>query len=408
MTVKKHYAWNMLFACCVIQGGSLGLLQNTRGIFFDPICEELGFALGDLTIYLVCMGATSCLLLPTAGRIFPRCRVKLLMSAASLLLGLSYLGCAFVNTLPAFYFLGVVQGVAATFLMYFPAPLLLGNWFGARKGFATGVAAAMSGVAGMIMNPVGVYLIGAYGWRAAQVIFGLLCIGLCLPVCLFVVRYRPEEMGLLPLAPEQRPEVGAAGSPERGITVAEGMRSPLFLITLAFSFCFAFISNYQSHLSGIETSNGFSPETAAWMISAAMLGSIVTKVLFGVVHDRFGAGVMLIGTVAFIVIGFGAFLLPGLVVQLIGCAFMGTSMGAATVALPIFIQSAFGRADSSRWLAYGTTMVSIGGTLCTVVLGYMRDFFGNYRAAIWLGISFTLLGCVLGLVVMRMSRLRKG
>ena len=399
MTAKKHYAWYMLFACCVIQGGTLGLLQNTRSIFFDPICDELGFALGDLTLYMVCLGVTSCLLLPTAGRLFPRCRVNLLMSAASLLLGISYLGCAFADTLPSFYILGALQGVAATFLLYFPVPLLLGNWFGARKGFATGIAAAMSGVGGMVMNPIGAYLIGTYGWRTAQIVFGLLSIGLCLPVCLLIVRYRPEEMGLLPLVPER--EVALS---ESGITVEEGRRGPLFMLTLICAFCFAFISNYQSHLSGIETSNGFSPEMAAWMISAAMFGSIVTKVLFGVVHDHFGAGIMLLGTTGCIVIGFGALLLPGLAVQLIGCLFMGTSMGAATVALPIFIQSVFGRADSSRWLAYGSTMVSIGGTLCTMVLGYMRDFFGDYLVAIWLGIGLAVLGCVLGFAVMKISR----
>ena len=38
-----HYAWYILAACCCIQFGGCGIMQNTLGIFMPPTCRELGF-----------------------------------------------------------------------------------------------------------------------------------------------------------------------------------------------------------------------------------------------------------------------------------------------------------------------------------------------------------------------------
>ena len=35
--------------CFLIQGGLLGIISNCRGIFYDPVCAELGIKLGKLT-----------------------------------------------------------------------------------------------------------------------------------------------------------------------------------------------------------------------------------------------------------------------------------------------------------------------------------------------------------------------
>ena len=48
---KFHYAWLILAGCCILQGASLGLVNNCAGVFFSPVCEELGFEMGELTFY---------------------------------------------------------------------------------------------------------------------------------------------------------------------------------------------------------------------------------------------------------------------------------------------------------------------------------------------------------------------
>ena len=43
---KIHYAWFILAGCCIMQGASLGLINNCSGVFYSPVCEVLGFVMG--------------------------------------------------------------------------------------------------------------------------------------------------------------------------------------------------------------------------------------------------------------------------------------------------------------------------------------------------------------------------
>jgi len=45
---RLHYAWFILAGCCILQGATLGLINNCAGVFYSPICKELGFELENL------------------------------------------------------------------------------------------------------------------------------------------------------------------------------------------------------------------------------------------------------------------------------------------------------------------------------------------------------------------------
>ena len=57
-------AWIVLLGCCLLQGGSLGLVQNSMGVFFSAVSADLGFSLGGISLYRTICGLSSCLLLP--------------------------------------------------------------------------------------------------------------------------------------------------------------------------------------------------------------------------------------------------------------------------------------------------------------------------------------------------------
>lgn len=50
---RVHRAWWMLIGCCLLQGGSLGIVHNCRGIFYAPVIEDLGFGMGAFTFYVL-------------------------------------------------------------------------------------------------------------------------------------------------------------------------------------------------------------------------------------------------------------------------------------------------------------------------------------------------------------------
>ena len=101
---RIHRAWWMLIGCCLLQGGSLGIIHNCRGIFYDPVIEDLGFGMGAFSFYILFFGVCSCFVLPFVGKLFRRIDSRILLGGASLV----FSGTVFV--------MGFFQTDAARFL----------------------------------------------------------------------------------------------------------------------------------------------------------------------------------------------------------------------------------------------------------------------------------------------------
>ncbi|KAJ3276989.1 hypothetical protein HDV01_000041 [Terramyces sp. JEL0728] len=67
---------------------------------------------------------------------------------------------------------GVLLGISIS-VAYFPALTILSQWFVEKKGFATGIAVAGSGVGGMILSPVTNWLIATMGRQQALLLSGI-------------------------------------------------------------------------------------------------------------------------------------------------------------------------------------------------------------------------------------------
>ena len=204
---KFHYAWIILAGCCILQGASLGLVNNCAGVFFSPVCEDLGFEMGQLTFYRTLYALSSAAAMPFVAWLLLRADVRAVIGIAALLFGGSTAFMGLSSELWQWYAAGILQGFASSFLCTLPAPILLGNWFQEKTGTVVGIAAVFSGFMGMLGSTGLGFVIPAVGWRAGYVIQGLLSAGLIVPVAVFLLRYRPEDMGLLAYgAKEAKPE----------------------------------------------------------------------------------------------------------------------------------------------------------------------------------------------------------
>ena len=138
-------------------------MQNTVGLFYLPVCGEMGFELGDFTFHATLKGLASCAVLPFAVQLLRRGNIRVTLTAALIVMT----GCSMLmsrlNRLWQWYAVGVVQGAAGAVLNGVTIPVLLGNWFRQKKGLAVGIAGTFSGVMGMIANPAGSALIERMG-----------------------------------------------------------------------------------------------------------------------------------------------------------------------------------------------------------------------------------------------------
>ena len=166
---RLHYAWFILAGCCILQGATLGLINNCAGVFYSPICKELGFELGKLTLYRMLYCISSALALPFVAKSFRKHDVRIVISIAAVVYGVCAVLMGTFRELWQWHVTGIIQGIASSFVCMIPAPIILGNWFKKKTGTAVGISAAFSGLVGMIGSSCLGMAIPAFGWRMSYV-----------------------------------------------------------------------------------------------------------------------------------------------------------------------------------------------------------------------------------------------
>ena len=273
---------------------TLGTGLWSVGAFVIPMEEELGWnrttLLGGLTVRALVAGALS----PFIGPLFDtRLGPRLLSMGTAVLMGVSLIGLRWVDEVWQYYLLfggvGALANVAGgTVLVEAVVP----KWFIRQRGRAVALA-SMGGVLGPIF-PAGIQAaISAFGWRDAWLALGVFTTVVLLPLT-FLIRTRPEDMGLLP---DGDTEADTAQSPSRrntnaspavDLTRGQAIRTRTFwILVLTFSLTGlgvqGFISNWLPYFQDI----GFSATTGALALTVFGIFVLPARFFWGSLADVF-------------------------------------------------------------------------------------------------------------------------
>ena len=85
MTAAKprlHYAWLILIGCCFMQAGGLGAVLDAAGVFFVPVCDDLGFTRSELSLYLTFYFIATVFAMPLVGKWITKYNVNRVLSVS--------------------------------------------------------------------------------------------------------------------------------------------------------------------------------------------------------------------------------------------------------------------------------------------------------------------------------------
>lgn len=399
MQTKKqsmHYAWLILIACCMMQGAGLGLISNCAGVFFSPVCNDLGFEMGKFTLFRTLFTMAQALTLPYVAKLFRKYDVRVIISAATVIMGgISILQGTFTS-LWQFYVFGIIQGCAAAFIGVIPAPILLGNWFYKNTGTAVGISAAFSGLVGMIGSSALGVLIPAYGWRTSYMIIGVSAMVLILPFSLFILRYKPEDKGMLPYGADEnyvsKTDAKAAAKKEK---FSDFAKQPIFYISLTAYACSIISSYLNSFLPSCGLEAGLPMATAALLTSLALCGNMTTKLFLGKLCDSYGVIKIFVLSIVVAIVGHGLIFIGSTAPMMAGALLYGITMPLSTVLMPLFCRL-FWKGDT---YASAYSYVSMFGMLISApfntLFGTMYDMTGNYDLTIISSTAFVVVVLVM-------------
>ncbi len=393
---ESAYALVRLTASLLI--GSVGSVGMWAVVVALPAVQaEFHVARADASLpYTLCMlgfGAGAVVI----GRLVDRFGIVGPVVGASLTLGLAFIVSGLAPSLMLFALANLLIGFgsSATF-----APLIadISHWFTRRRGIAVAICAAGNYLGGALWPPVVQRLIEAFGWRANQIIVGIACIALMLPLVLVLRRRLTAQ------------EVAAAEATAGAASSSLGLNPyALFaLLCLAGVSCCVAMSMPQVHIVAYCSDLGYGVARGAEMLSLMMGFGIVSRIASGFIADRIGGlGTLLIGSFLQGVALFLYLLFDGLTPLYVISALFGLFQGGIVPMYAIIVREYFPPKLAGTLVGLVIMSTILGMALGGWLSGAIFDLTGSYWQAFANGLAWNVLnGAVALWLLMRRNRLR--
>lgn len=397
MNKQKMYPWLILAACCSLSAATMGIVSSAMPVFYAPTAQGLNTGVGTISLYATLLSLTTGLFGPVLVTLLKRFNIKAIVVAGGVLCGLAIFSMSFFSTPFLFYVAGIIAGIGYACCAAITINTVLVNWFHNKLSTVTGIAFSFSGAAGAIMSPIFASIISSAGWRVAYMVTGVLIILLTVPVGLFIIAKRPEDLHLKPYGYKEFDEDLIALSKFRNAGMKNGT-----VIMILLSIFGAIVVNFGSHVSSYMTSLNYDAAAAASVLSVCMVSNVITKLLMGALAEKLGtfraiqlyAIFPILGLIFFLLVPTGSSMFRYLAPACFGVMFAITSVGLSIAARELVSDD---RYDSVY--ATSTLVVFVVGAIMISVYGTFYDIFGTYSVSLIFGLVFAILMFVLVLYV---------
>jgi MFS family permease len=346
------------------------------GAFFVPMADEFGSPRSAIALFFSITTFLYFALGVVTGRVSDRIgpRPVLIFGAVCLVAGLvatSQVGDLWVGYLT--YGIGVGIGVACA---YVPMVATVGLWFDRQRTAALGVAVAGIGVGTLVVVPVAEALIDRRGWRDTYLI---MAVGSAVLLLLAAVgARRPRDTG----GPA---EVVPLGRVIRGSRAFALMYGASMSLVVALFIPFVFLGDYLTE-KGIDGS-------AAWLVGAIGLSSVVGRLVLGALASRFVPIRLFQGSFLVISLSFLIWLGAGssYALLMVFAVVLGVAYGGFIALAPAVAAELFGPVGLGGVLGALYTAAGIGGLVGPPLAGELIDRSG-YTPALVMAVVFAFVG----------------
>lgn len=266
------YGWVVVAGAFVANAVGFGILYSFT-VFFPAILQEFGHGRGGVSVIPSVAAAVMLAAGAVIGRLTDRVGPRRMIASGSVLLAAGLLFASISRSIWHVYIsYGLLLGIGVG-LAFLPSNTAVGQWFQRRRGLATGIAVAGSGVGAVVLAPISQRLIASYDWRVA---LRVLAVGGFVLLC-FVA------------------SVVRARTTSKGKSVLGKLRSDRQFRTLYMA---AFVASYGYwvpfvHIVPYARDQGLTATDAALLVSVMGVFNIVGRVVLGAIADRLGRRRML-------------------------------------------------------------------------------------------------------------------
>jgi MFS family permease len=384
--IDSREAWLATVAALLVTSVSLGA-PYVVVVALKPIAEELGgfrsVPSGAMSLAMLGTGVGGLAMGWVAERI--GIRAVVMFGAVMVCAGLALSSRGEVWQLYIGH--GLLIGLIGNGAINAPIYIYVTKWFERRRGTALALIASGPNVAGAFWPPLFERAIAAYGWRQTMVAFGLVVVGIVVPLAALFLRPPPE-------APKFTVAAGAAAAKARVLDLPPN--AAFALLAGASFLCCIPMAMPAAHVIALCGDLGMTPAKGAAMLTVMLVCAFAARQLWGWLSDRVGGPLtLLIGSLAqgIAIAGFmttqdeaGLFAVAGA----FGFGFSGLIPAYILTARQLF------PAHEASWRIPTLLLTGMSGMAAgSWLAGVIYDHYGFYAPAFATGLAFNIANFVI-------------
>ena len=385
LPARVHYAWWIVVGTAVLMFVTIGVGYYGLAVFLRPLQEENGWSnatvSGATGLFFVLGGITGFVIGPGVDRRGPLAYIN----AGVVLMVVSVGSLAVISEVWHLYLAYTGQALAYGLCGAVAINALMSRWFVTRRAWAMSITFTGVSLGGMVLAPVGTWLVGRGGVELAAPILAALVGVVALPMSLLVLVGDPASVGLGPDADAPNESVqNTALSDEvqlRIWTRAEAMRTKSFwAISIAFVIVLLAQTGFLVHQIAFLEERLGSRNAAALALSTTAFGSIIARLVVGRFADGLDKRVLTVGII--IVQGvavLGATLIDNRISTYVFVLIVGFTIGNVYMLQTLITAEIFGLVSLGAVLGTMTLMSQIGSGLGPFLVGWAEDMTDSYR-----------------------------
>jgi len=387
---KYFYGYNIVAASSIIQVIYLGGLFSF-GVLFPEFEREFEWSRatisGAASLFFLTFGVFGIIMGSATDRFGP----KLVLTASGTIFSLGFiLMHRMTSVFELYFFYGFLAGLG--FAAHDVSTLsTVTRWFVHKRGLMSGIVKCGSGLGQAIIPIITAYFVIEFGWRTSCLLIG----GFSL-IIILAAQFLHRDPSKLSLQPLGEGFMGDTATPriENNLSLRDALRKKYFLILaltkLLDMFCLLTII---THIVPYGTDHGLTSAQSVLILSAIGGFSIIGRILFGSLFDKFGTKLSLMTCFSVLLLSFITIqATEGLYFMLVFSFIYGVAHGGFFAIASPSVADFFG--TKAHGIIFGIILFfgTLGGTAGPILAGSIFDNKGSYDIVFFILTMTALIG----------------
>jgi sugar phosphate permease len=322
--------------------------------------------------------------------------IRHLMVLGGGLLGLGFMAASRAQSMQqllVIYF--IFMASAAVLMGPIAGSALLARWFTKRRGLAMSLSAAGAAVGGLIAPPLLQWLIDAYTWRQALLVYGIGVLVITLPVAWFLVINRPTDINQYPDGADEAPTQAQSASEDLGWGFYLRDRN-FWLLSIVLGVLFGSSMGITKNLIQYAGEMGIDAQRAALLLSIYSASNFVGKLGTGALADKINPRLLLGAVIVLFTLAVLSFTQFTTYTMLISaCVVFGISQGGIVPLWSVLIARLYGPDRVGRSMGMMSLLLTPFNLVAAPFFGAVADRTGSYQGAFLVATALLIFATVL-------------